>query len=320
MRTPLLVAILLTTCLHLSAAQDSKSQSSPIDTKLSKARDKYFTSLEKLKDSTIKRFDRAEKAAKKRANLVQLETIAKERESFEKEGRIPEHLPIGDYEKQLGLLRRDFGKALSEAVTSYVKKNELEKATPIQRELEALQDQIQLNALISEPRWTHSEISGVWRHLNGGIIEQAEARNDAVYLIGDPGLRNFDFTFEVKVLEGGGNVKARFFHKNDNEYYQFNVGGDTNKAYVLEHWYDGKWTGNPGGYIRATLDTNKWHTVQLKIRGPEFWCQCDNKQIFHETDKRFTSGFVGIGTVHTAAQFRNIKLTAPNGRLLWATP
>jgi hypothetical protein len=70
------------------------------------------------------------------------------------------------------------------------------------------------------------------------------------------------------------------------------------------------------------LTTNHtWYTLRISIRGDHTECFLrdgeNEMMVFPFTDGRFATGCIGLRIVKSAYRFKNIKVTAPDGKVLW---
>jgi uncharacterized protein (TIGR03067 family) len=72
------------------------------------------------------------------------------------------------------------------------------------------------------------------------------------------------------------------------------------------------------------LTSNRWYTARVRVRGSRFQCFLkDGDQeitIFDLDDKRHPNGRVGLQSAWSAWRFKNIKVTDPDGNVLWEGP
>jgi hypothetical protein len=76
--------------------------------------------------------------------------------------------------------------------------------------------------------------------------------------------------------------------------------------------------GVQGGSGGRSIVKGRWYKVRIKVRGAKCWCYLDEKQLIHKVDKPFTKGRVGLATWDASARFREIVVTTPEGKILWA--
>ncbi len=65
------------------------------------------------------------------------------------------------------------------------------------------------------------------------------------------------------------------------------------------------------------LVDQRWYTARVKVRGSHFECYVDEVKLVDFDDDRHPNGCVGLRTWNSAYRFRNIKVTAPDGAILW---
>ena len=64
------------------------------------------------------------------------------------------------------------------------------------------------------------------------------------------------------------------------------------------------------------VEQNKWYDVRIEVRGATATCIVDGKT-FTNSDDRLTTGRIALHTDNSAAAFRDIKVTTPDGKTLW---
>jgi eukaryotic-like serine/threonine-protein kinase len=60
--------------------------------------------------------------------------------------------------------------------------------------------------------------------------------------------------------------------------------------------------------------------VKIFLRGPRIQVELDDHLIFDHTDETNQSGSVNLKCYNSDGRFRDIKVTAPNGDVLWEGP
>ena len=81
--------------------------------------------------------------------------------------------------------------------------------------------------------------------------------------------------------------------------------------------YNGKW-----GRRRVTAkglrySSNRWYSLKVEVRGDTFRAYLDGVLQFEQTDARFTHGRICLFTDNAAARFRRIKVSDPQGKVLF---
>ena len=72
------------------------------------------------------------------------------------------------------------------------------------------------------------------------------------------------------------------------------------------------------------LAEHRWYTARVKARGDHFECFINDgdteQRLVDFDDDHHPKGCVGLRTWNSSYRFRNIKVTAPDGRVLWQGP
>jgi eukaryotic-like serine/threonine-protein kinase len=71
------------------------------------------------------------------------------------------------------------------------------------------------------------------------------------------------------------------------------------------------------GSRNSGVNANQWCQIRVSVRGPRCQCFLDNELLFDLTDRDHLRGAVGFRTWETKVRFRNIRVTAPDGKVLW---
>ena len=135
-------------------------------------------------------------------------------------------------------------------------------------------------------------------------------------VFGDEGWSDYDFTFEASKSTGPGGFGASF-HTGDGKQIWLRLGDENNHGIGR--------VSSPGGrsVIRSkpgTIRQLDWYKVKISLRGPHIRVDLDDHLLFSLTDKTSPDGLVGLRFINSAGRFRNIKVTAPDGTVLWEGP
>jgi len=75
---------------------------------------------------------------------------------------------------------------------------------------------------------------------------------------------------------------------------------------------------------RLALEDNHWYTASVQVRGDHITCELRDRDKkltqFTIDDSRHPMGRVGLRTCCSEVRFRNIRVTAPDGKILWEGP
>src|SRR5207245_8337726 len=99
--------------------------------------------------------------------------------------------------------------------------------------------------------------------------------------------------------------------------YSFYVGSYGNAGSELCFLHEGHWGRKPGMYRGGGISRGEWYDVRIEVRGDRFRCFLNSELLFTSQDERFQSGRVGLRPWGSASRFKDIKVTAPDGTLLW---
>ena len=96
--------------------------------------------------------------------------------------------------------------------------------------------------------------------------------------------------------------------------------GDVGNKHSLLIWSR---TGEKSGLIRSkpgTIQPLEWYRVKISMRGPRMRIELDDHLLFALTDEFCNKGTVALKCYNCAGRFRNIKVSAPDGTVLWEGP
>ncbi|WP_406698042.1 hypothetical protein V5E97_04230 [Singulisphaera sp. Ch08] len=72
--------------------------------------------------------------------------------------------------------------------------------------------------------------------------------------------------------------------------------------------------------IPGTIRPLDWHEVKISLRGQRIHIELDDRELFACTDNYSQKGDVSLYFSNSSGRFRNIKVTAPDGTVLWERP
>ena len=127
-----------------------------------------------------------------------------------------------------------------------------------------------------------------------------------------------DYVYELQArkVKGAEGFLVIFRAKDANSFYWWNIGGWNNRKHSLETRGGAK-AGFPS--VNGRIETGKWYDIKVVVKGPAIECYLDGKLIHKVNDGSYKSGGIGLGSWYTSVQYRNVKVTAANGTVLYQT-
>jgi hypothetical protein len=158
----------------------------------------------------------------------------------------------------------------------------------------------------------------LWSIEGQELVQKTTVRECRLWF-GDPNWTDYDFSFEAFKVKGSQGFSALFRAPDCHNGLIFSLGVLGGPAYYLElldnqqaHLLQSKSHGE-----LTPFEANKWHKVLLKVRGQHIQGFQDGKLILDLSRQECPRGAVGVRTWETEVRFRNLKVTAPDGKVLW---
>jgi hypothetical protein len=156
---------------------------------------------------------------------------------------------------------------------------------------------------------------GDWR-IEGDELVQASGEGPASLEFGSAEWSEYDLTVEVNSVQGNeGNWTL--IHCNGANNVNFYPGGNANSAHGLGILTDGRVARADRATVPGSITHGTWYTVRLQVRGASVVCFLDGWEVMRNENLPHSQGRVGLGSFFTVARFRNIKIIAPDGNVLW---
>jgi len=132
---------------------------------------------------------------------------------------------------------------------------------------------------------------------------------------GDLSWTDYDFGVRIKCEDRG----MVFVHVRDRPVrggYGYKLGTRAFPEEVINLNYKGA---NPafGSRMTSGLASDRWHDVRISVRGDRIQCFLDGEQTFEVSDSLHSHGAVYLRSWNVPCRFRDIKVTAPDGKVLW---
>jgi hypothetical protein len=156
---------------------------------------------------------------------------------------------------------------------------------------------------------------GEWR-VEGGELVQTRT-TPAFFFFGDKDWGDYDLELEAQRVSGPEGFKILFRAAGPLNFHALGLGSYGATAHEVFRVENGDWVRsvNP---VPGRVEPQRWYKVRVEARGDTFRCLVDGSKLFEFTDGHFARGQVGLSTWGTVVRFRNIKVTAADGRtVLW---
>ncbi len=162
-------------------------------------------------------------------------------------------------------------------------------------------------------------IFGGTAHLEGNELALTPGKLPAVVYFGPAIITDYDMSFDAMVKQNSNNRGLRaIIHAANRNVCLLWIGADDNTRIILNSRFEGLMTRLQTRQFR--MEPNHWYNVKVEVRGPEIRCFLDGEEHFDVKQTQCPNGRVGISCSDPAARFRNIKVTAPGGSIIWQGP
>ncbi|HEY1377233.1 MAG TPA: family 16 glycoside hydrolase, partial [Gemmataceae bacterium] len=166
-----------------------------------------------------------------------------------------------------------------------------------------------------------ARVAGVGRGswvIDGQDLFQRAPGGHADIRFGSREWTDYDFSYEVELISGKGVASAVFRGRDPlGQVYFLHLGAESSDVSIAH---------NSGGrhedlltrkVARAPLRPGRWHKVRVRVRGEECRCSFDDEELLHGRVVTAAAGRVGLHTIDVRCRFRNFRVTAPDGAVLW---
>jgi hypothetical protein len=171
--------------------------------------------------------------------------------------------------------------------------------------------------IVTYPQGKHAVSYGDGEWLReGDELVQAESNSPVCLVFGDVEWTDYDFSCDAMRVNGPNGFDIIFRAPDKFNWEVFAVGTWNNQRHAWASLNENVGTGLRQSR-NAGVDANRWYKVRVSVRGQRCQCFLDEKLLFDFTDQIQRRGAVGFRTWATSARFRNIKVTSPDGKVLW---
>ena len=182
------------------------------------------------------------------------------------------------------------------------------------------QDKPAATAPATGPSSIPGDVTGGEWTSDKGVVTQTSSDTPALLLFGDKKWKDYTVELEAQKTDGDEGFLISVRASDDQNLVWFNVGGWGNTRTAFEGITNGDKTdfGDDQTYSDfVEVQTGKWHKLKVTVLGNKIEGFLDGKSACKATATMRATGRIGIGTWSTQAKFRNIKVTAPDGKVLW---
>jgi PEGA domain len=131
---------------------------------------------------------------------------------------------------------------------------------------------------------------------------------------GDTKWADYDFQVDAKRLAGNTHCALWFRHEDPGNQLCYSFGKGSHLV-TLENLVDARWRRGIQQEV-GPIGNDDWYTLLVSVRDAEVRCFVDGRQTFMETRQDHLRGCVGFHANGSRFAFRNIKVTAPDGKVL----
>ncbi len=141
---------------------------------------------------------------------------------------------------------------------------------------------------------------------------------DGWVTFGDQGWSDYDFTYEARKSAGPEGLGGPF-RSVKGKTFLLNLGG-SDQVQAVGLWPKPLDKNRGRRQVPGTIRPLQWYKVKISVRGQHIRVDLDDQVLFDFMDNHSLKGQVGLRCYNCAGRFRNIKVAAPDGTVLWEGP
>lgn len=159
---------------------------------------------------------------------------------------------------------------------------------------------------------------GSWRIEGDELVY--EAKNLGWVWFGDPMWSDYDASMEVSRDADGEGIGVAVRAIDNQNLQVFRIGAEKNTAHMARFSHPGQKEAVVQARVPGKIEANQWYAVRIEVRGQRFRYLLDGKEVLAFEDPRCIRGGIALLSYFTSARFRDIRVSDPSGRVLWAGP
>ena len=176
----------------------------------------------------------------------------------------------------------------------------------------------------SEDGSSYKILGGRWSVEGDELMQSEVGAGFRHIMFGSDDWTDYDFTADFKCTEGNGSV-ALIARASPDGFYLYEVGLNNTTFPEIHVQKDSRgkhvwWDAGPRKGLGG-LKNNVWYAARVQVRGNQIACYVKNggmeRKMFEFSNNRFSRGKVALRCGRGAYRFKNIKVTAPDGTILW---
>ena len=156
---------------------------------------------------------------------------------------------------------------------------------------------------------------GDWR-IDGQELIQSSTEGHAYIHFGDKNWTDYDVSFETQTVSGLEGCKVLFRAVDPRNFYGFGI-GLYHKAWHETWRIENSKNIRDIAPIRRAFEAGRWYKMRVEARGEQIRCFLDEEKLFEFADCKYPRGGIGLGTYGSSVRWKDIKVTAPDGKVLW---
>jgi len=164
---------------------------------------------------------------------------------------------------------------------------------------------------------------GKW-YVNDGCLEQTSLTDRVWITFGEEIWSDYDFSLEFRKVAGINDLEVAFRLAWENGVVGhpsracvFGLHRWRNSVHTIEAWGSGETRWRSYGHQDATPPADNWMRARVRVRGAHAECFLNDQKLFDcDIDVAHPTGRVGLMTWGGSFRVRNIKVIAPDGKVL----